>query len=256
MILAACYTVFNGVELLEHAINSVKDHVDEIIIAFQTVSNYGNECKDILDFIDRFPDYTYLNYEPDLTVDAKTNEKRKHQQLIEFAREKNCSHFFLSATDHFYKEDEILYAKNLVETMGVKTTYSKMITYFKEPTLRLEPLEEYYMPFICSTSVNIGNLAPVLVDPACAFRPFAPFYVFNEDEVLMHHFSWIRKDIDSKLDNAAAKVNWENKIQEFKNKYNDFKEGDTFPYYTKHQIVRTQDIFNLQAIVNQWQSVR
>lgn len=248
MRLAACYTVFNGVELLEHAINSVKDHVDEIIIAFQTVSNYGNECKDVLDFIDRFPNYNYFNYEPDLTVDAKTNEKRKHQQLIEFARSKNCTHFFLSATDHFYKEDEILYAKNLVETMGVKTTYSKMITYFKETTLRLEPLETYYMPFICSTSVNIGSLAPVLVDPACAFKPFSPYYVFREDEVLMHHFSWVRKDIDSKLDNAAAKVNWLDKISEFKERYNNFKLGDKFPYYPNHEIVETEDVFNLRKI--------
>ena len=248
MKLAACYTVFNGVELLEHAINSVKDHVDEIIIGFQTVSNYGNECKDILDFMDRFPDYNYFNYEPDLMVDSKTNEKRKHQQLIEYARICNCTHFFLSATDHFYKEDEILYAINVVLTTGVKTTYSKMITYFKEPTLMLEPLEEYYMPFICSTSVNIGNISPVLVDPACSFRPFAPFYVFKEDEVLMHHFSWIRKDIRNKLENAAAKVNWLDKIEEFIDKYNNFKLSDKFPYYPKHEIVETKDIFNLRNI--------
>ena len=248
MKLAACYTVFNGVELLEHAINSVKDHVDEIIIGFQTVSNYGNECKDILDFMDRFPDYNYFNYEPDLTVDSKTNEKRKHQKLIEFARSKNCTHFFLSATDHFYKEDEILYAINVVLTTGVRTTYSKMITYFKEPTLRLEPLEEYYMPFICSTSVNIGSMSPVLVDPACSFRPFAPYYVFKEEEVLMHHFSWIRKDIRNKLENAAAKVNWLDRIEEFIDKYNNFKLGNKFPYYPKHKIVETEDIFNLRNI--------
>ena len=248
MRLAACYTVFNGVELLEHAINSVKDHVDEIIISFQTVSNYGNECKDILKFMARFPSYTYFNYEPDLKVDSKTNEKRKHQKLIEFARSKNCTHFFLSATDHFYKEDEILYAINVVLTTGVKTTYSKMITYFKEPTLRLEPLEDYYMPFICSTSVNIGSMSPVLVDPACSFRPFAPFHVFKEEEVLMHHFSWIRKDIRNKLENAAAKVNWLDKIEEFIERYNNFKLGDRFPYYPKHKIVETEDIFNLRNI--------
>ena len=245
MRLAACYTVFNGLELLEYAIDSVKNHVDEIIIAFQTVSNYGNECKDILDFKKRFPNYDYIEYKPNLKVDAKTNEKLKHQGLIERSRGLNCSHFFLSATDHLYKEDEILYAKNLIETTGVKTTYSKMITYFKTPTLRLEPLEAYYMPFICSTSVNIGPHAPVLVDPACSFRPFAPFYVFNEDEVLMHHFSWIRDDISSKLDNAAAKVNWLDKIEEFKEKYNNFKLGDKFPYYPTHEIVKSEDVFNL-----------
>jgi hypothetical protein len=248
MKLAACYTVFNGVELLEHAINSIKDHVDEIIIGYQTVSNYGNECKDILDFMDRFPDYNYFNYEPDLKVDAKTNEKRKHQGLIERARGLKCSHFFLSATDHFYKEDEILYAINVVLTTGVKTTYSKMITYFKEPTLRLEPLETYYMPFICSTSVNIGSLSPVLVDPACSFKPFSPYYVFKEYEVLMHHFSWIRKDIRNKLENAAAKVNWLDKIEDFIERYNNFKLGDKFPYYPKHRIVETEDIFNLRNI--------
>ena len=64
----------------------------------------------------------------------------------------------------------------------------------------------------------------------------------------MHPFSWVRKDINSKLDNAAAKVNWLDKIDEFKERYNNFKLGDKFPYYPNHEIVETEDVFNLRKI--------
>ena len=247
MKLAACYTVYNGIELLSDAIESIESEVDEIIISYQLVSNYGNLSDEFLYWKEQNPQYTYIEFNPNLNVDAKSNEKRKHQGLIEKARELRCTHFFLSATDHLYVKEEIQHAKNVVNKGGFKTTYTRMRTYFKSNNLCLEPLESYYMPFICCASVNMGIIAPVVVDPSCAFKPFAPYYIFPENEVLMHHFSWLRHDINSKLDNAAAKVNWLNKIEEFKEKYNNFKLGDKFPYYNKHNIVECEPIFNLRT---------
>lgn len=246
MKLAACYTVFNGIELLEDAIESIESEVDEIIISYQLISNYGNISDEFLYWKDKHPQYYYIEFNPNLSIDAKSNEKRKHQQLIEKARDLRCTHFFLSATDHLYITKELQFAKEKVKSNGFITTYTRMRTYFKSNDLCLNPLELYYMPFICSTKVNIGVHAPVVVDPACAFKPFAPFYVFPENEVLMHHFSWLRYDIDSKLDNAAAKVNWLNKVNEFKERYKKFKLGDKFPYYPKHEIIKCDPVFKLR----------
>jgi hypothetical protein len=247
MKLAACYTVFNGIELLSDAIESVKSEVDEIIISYQLVSNYGNIYDEFLYWKDKHPQYTYIEFNPDLSVDAKTNEKRKHQGLIEKARELGCTHFFLSATDHLYVTKELQYAKKKVESDNLVTTYTKMKTYFKSNDMCLAPYESYYMPFICSVRVNMGTKAPVLVDPACMFRPFNPSYVFDAEEVLMHHFSWLRHDISSKLENAAAKVNWLDRVEEFKEKYNNFKLGDKFPYYPNHEIVKCKPIFKIRT---------
>ena len=54
-------------------------------------------------------------------------------------------------------------------------------------------------------------------------------------------------DWDLEIEQAEAKVNWLNKIEEFKEKYNNFKLGDKFPYYNKHNIVECEAIFNLRT---------
>lgn len=249
MRLAACYTVYNGLELLEDSINAIKNHVDEIIICYQRFSNYKQESSEILDYLKEWEGkYTLIEFIPKFSKDAKYNEKVKHQKLIDEARRLNCSHFFLSATDHFYESDHIDKAIEFIKNNpNIMTTYTKMITYFKTTTLRLEPLEAYYMPFICSTKVDMGVKSPVVVDPSCAFTPYKPYYVFPENEVIMHHYSWIRKDIRNKLENAAAKTNWKNRVELFIDKYNNFKLGDTFPYYPKHNIVECEEVFKLRT---------
>jgi hypothetical protein len=247
MKLAACYTVYNGLELLDDSIDQIKDQVDEVIICWQIFSNYGDRCEKIYDQVKEWrKKYTVIEFIPNFTKDSKTNEKVKHQRLIDKAKELDCTHFFLSATDHFYKPSETEYAKKfMIDNPQVKTTYTKMATYFKTTKMRLYPLEPYFMPFICSTSVSMGNKAPVIVDPACMFHPFNPSYVFKESEVLMHHYSWLRLDIRNKLENAAAKVNWNNRIDEFVDKYENFKIGDSFPYYPNHNIIECKEEFNL-----------
>ena len=44
MKLGACYNVFDGEELLEASILSIRDSVDFIVIVYQTVSNFGYSC--------------------------------------------------------------------------------------------------------------------------------------------------------------------------------------------------------------------
>ena len=41
MKLAAIYSVYNGLELLENAMFQIKNEVDQFIIVYQEVSNYG-----------------------------------------------------------------------------------------------------------------------------------------------------------------------------------------------------------------------
>ena len=44
-------------------------------------------------------------------------------------------------------------------------------------------------------------------------------------------YQWVGKRLD--------------KIEDFKEKYNNFKLGDKFPYYPTHEIVKSEDVFNL-----------
>ena len=44
MKLGACYNVFDGEELLEASIISIRDNVDFVVVVYQTISNFGYSC--------------------------------------------------------------------------------------------------------------------------------------------------------------------------------------------------------------------
>src|SRR5688500_8177721 len=104
MKLIACYTVFDGMELLDPAIESIRAHVDLVIICYQTISNTGQQMAqaDIDILKSMVGEHVILSYSTDLSVNAKVNERRKHSMMIEKARQLGATHFLLGATDHFY----------------------------------------------------------------------------------------------------------------------------------------------------------
>ena len=248
MKLAACYTVYNGIELLEDAINSIKNNVDKIIICYQTISNHGEESNDFIKWKNNNKNYTYIEFKPNLNNFTKQNEADKHEILRLRAKDLGCTHWFLSATDHLYKHDEVENVKNKVIENKYVTTFTKMKTFFKENYYCLEPLENYYMPFICDVKMPIKyrGWAPVKVDAAIKFNSQNKYKVFSEDEILMYHYSYVRYDIENKLINAAARRNWKDKIPLILDQFRNFKEGDKFFIYHKYDIVKCIPDFRLE----------
>ena len=94
----------------------------------------------------------------------------------------------------------------------------QMTTYYKKPIYRLDPKEEYYVSLLYKirrgNQYVLGLYFPVLVDPTRRIEP-GRCKVFARDEIEMHHMSYVRKDINKKLYNSSAKVNFEQWIPEF-----------------------------------------
>lgn len=243
--LIACYTVFNGLELLEDSINNIKDVVDDVIIAWSDCSHNGNKCDKIADFIRKLDVKSY-KFTPNLRKSAKEIEKDKHLFLVSKAKELGAEYVILMATDHFYKKDDVIRAKEFLNNNPkINATATPMYTYFKEPTMRLEPCEKYFMPFICRTPSKIVRKFPVRVDPACNFYPNKPFHLFKD--IYLHHYSWLRLDVRDKLENAAARCNWKHKIESFIEQYEQFDESkNDFSYYPNHKIVECDSEFNFE----------
>ncbi len=248
MKLAACYTVYNGIELLEDAIESIKNNVDEIIICYQTISNRGEKNNDFLNWIKNNKDYNYIEFKPDLNIFVKKNEASKHEMLRLTAKKLGCTHWFLSATDHLYKHNEVENVKKEVIKNKYKTTFTKMKTFFKENYYCLKPLEDYYMPFICDVNIPIKyqGWSPVKVDSAIKFDSHNNYKVFDKSEILMYHYSYVRYDIENKLINAAARSNWRTQIPSMLDQFRNFKEGDKFYMFNKYDIVKCNPDFELK----------
>lgn len=263
MKLAAIYTLFNGTELLARSIEQIKKDVDLVILGSQEVSHAGNEMEvhdayNIAQAEGSLNEKGYeafiTNYKPSRHHDRKENERRKLDALIQVAKQLGATHYILLAADHFYIPSEFRKAKELVETLGADITLTKMITYYKKPTWRLEHLEDYYMTFInkIHKTTRVTKPAwPYHVDPSLRITPAESFYAFPEEDFLLHHFSMIRKDIAGKFENAAASQNWgKNMVTDFLDEFinYDINKNPGVRYFGGQKVDKTVDNFNLEEL--------
>lgn len=242
MRLLASYNVWND-DLLENSIANIINHVDHILICWQKLSYHGQPGK--FKPFDH-PKISYLEFDPDLKRNPKKNERLKLIEQIQWAKGHGYTHILPMATDHFYVPTIFKNAKKEVEERDYDTTATPIFTYYKHPTFRLDPPENYFCPFICKlkkeTTVKHGDF-PVYIDPAMCIYPSGRFKLM--ENIHLHHYSMIRKNISKKLNNAASRQNFEKKIQQHINEYNSHKVGDRVSYYGGRTTIEVPNYFNL-----------
>lgn len=252
--LAFCYSVFNSCELLEGSIEQIYNHVDNIIICIQTVSNSGNKIDsfdlNICKYLDlKYKKITLCYYDTDVSLNPKENERRKHNLMIQKAKYIGSSHFIFGAADHYYIEEEFKSAVDYAIKRNFDLTASAMFTYYKKPEFQLTPIESYYMPFVMKmypeTKISKGQY-DFLTDPSVRIEPVYSKYIFEEDELMMHHFSMVRKDLISKFNNSASAQNWPEKIEGFIKEYENASVGDSISYFKNRKIVEVPNYFKIQ----------
>jgi hypothetical protein len=66
----------------------------------------------------------------------------------------------------------------------------------------------------------MGHPFPVLVDPTRRMDGGVSCKVFSREEIEMHHMSFVRKNITTKLNNSSAKGSFDSKIGKISDHYN------------------------------------
>lgn len=218
MKLGVSYNLFDGEELLESSIKSIRTNVDFISVVYQTVSNFGNPCNEELEplleslhkegLIDEL-----FEYRPNINKGGHYNEIRKRNIGLTLSEGAGCTHHMAMDSDEFYTNEQFKYMKKTMEESGYDSSACQMTTYYKEPIYRLEPKEEYYVSLLFKIKQGreyvIGHPFPVLVDPTRRMEP-GNCKVFTRDEIEMHHMSYVRKNIRKKLQNSSASPNFRN----------------------------------------------
>lgn len=229
MKLGIFFTIYNGTELLKGAIRNIEPYVDVILLHYQTTSNRGHKSNEFHEWchnnesVLKNKKVHILKYKPrNDWQQTKKNERIKHNQAIDFLRKEGCSHFIMSACDHYYNPHEFKAAKEELIAIPNDITYTKMYTYYKDPSWQLTPMEDYYMPFICKLTpeTKICSRFPVRVDPSCGIWPYKTYKGYDEKQLILHHYSMIRQDIRNKFKNAAASINWN--ADAFVNEYENY----------------------------------
>jgi hypothetical protein len=209
--LAAIFNVWDGDELLAGAIKCVYDHVNEVIIVWQDVSNFGEkymprEVEIIISMQQKGVKgkITLVKFDPRVEIGGQMNERAKRNLGLDIARDKGCTHFIALDCDEYYEHFGT--AKEMFLNSHHKGSVCKMRTYFKSPKFMFSEPENYYVPFIheLHQDTKSGSSSyKFYVDPTRAI---------NQDDIIelpifMHHFSWVRKDIMRKARNSSANVN-------------------------------------------------
>ncbi len=204
MKLAAIYNVFDGVELLRGSMMQLKSRVDLFIIVYQDISNFGEAYNPLPDMdLSGFNNLLLIKYEPKVNGGA-INEAAKRNLGLEYAKQHNCTHFMHVDCDEYYNNFDAAVEEYIYKNVNGGSV-CKILTYFKLPTLRFENYDNYYVPFIhkLNSDTVAGSIPyPYYVDPTRRI---------NETNVVllnhcMHHFSWVRKDIEMKIRNSSANL--------------------------------------------------
>lgn len=216
MKLFVSYNVFDGVELLESAIKSIREAVDYVHINYQMYSNHdewiSDEDLEILvnllnsDLVDG-----YSCYEPNFDLNPSLNEFLKRNSALNYAKQldKGFTHFLSLDADEYYKLDEFIEAKKIIEENNYVTTACHVQGYQRLPIWQDNGLWINFVPFIFkitdTTRFDYGSRSfPVIVDPTRITTPLDNFRLFKPEEIVMHHMTIVRKDLHKKYKNSSS----------------------------------------------------
>lgn len=211
MKLCAIFCVWDDYDLLYHSTENIRPLVDGIIIIASEKSNYGEVSP--IPFWSRDK---VFQWEPELHH-PMNNETAKRNYGLKIAREEGYTHFIMMDADEFYNPIDFEREK---QRFHVKPELQGLVcasqVYFKSPTLTIG-LDTTRVPFI-------HKLTPTLKHEFNKHYPMAweerqiridPTRSLNINsgvewsDIVMHHYSWVRKDYDKKIRNSTARANIE-----------------------------------------------
>jgi hypothetical protein len=265
--LGLAYNLFDGEELMIYSLMNLSIQADYVCIVYQTTSNFNQKNEQLKSIVTEFVKMGLVNdiyhYTPTMNYDSNNeiikanglnNEIEKRNIGLKMCRDNNCTHFMNLDCDEFYDIQQFSNAKHEIVEMGYDTSFCLMNTYYKQPNYMVYPHETYYAPFIYRIKANTkfsfdhwNNQYPAKIDPT---RRVQAGYsrIYNRDELVMHHYAYVRKNIQSKINNTSSQVDDEQKkkVLDHWNNFNNENDGALFIGGIRHNLVKTENKFNIE----------
>lgn len=222
MKLGVSYIVFDGVELLEHSIKQIRNHVDFIQVIYQTQSWFGKPIKNedmlelkrlersnLVDELTLFSSFRPLQTKGSRDiVTAKDLERAKRQVGLVTCKSRGCSHYLCMDVDEFYITEQFARAKEYIRSNNISLSAVSFLNYVNIPTLH-RGSDGSTVPFICkldSTSkMQKGFFTKC--DPTRGISSIGKNnHKFSPKDILMHHMETVRKDLHLKYDSTTRSI--------------------------------------------------
>lgn len=209
MRLVAIYNVWDDYDLLTYSVKNITPLVDGVIIVASEKSNYGQVSKIP-------PEWKVSIHEPQQGKSPRENETAKRNFGLELAKKAGYTHFLTMDADECYEPEPFLKAKELFKNPDLAGLVCLCQTYFGSPKLTIG-LDTTLVPFIHKLTDTIRhgfNRAypfawdghSIRIDPTRSLNINSGV---EKIDLIMHHYSWIRKDYRKKIKNSTARANLE-----------------------------------------------
>lgn len=202
--------------LLPYCIANHLQFADAVIVVWSQYSNHGNKDDSVLEYIAANGHDTRVQFvqcEPWRGVTPVNSETRKRNHGIAIAREGGFTHFLIADADEFYEESDMYEDKKFVEVNDLNGLVSRLHVYISKPTLWTT--DHTLVPTIhkLTKNVNVGahreypmaydDKGNAHIDPSR--RPsFIDGIMLSP--TICHHYSYVRKDINLKINNSSANL--------------------------------------------------
>lgn len=254
MKLGLCYMLFDGEELLEFAIKGIRNQIDHLSVTYQTTSYFGNPSgPDLLPLLERLKSDRLIDeliyFEPNLKIHYKENELKLRNIGLQASRKAGCTHHISSDVDEFYDPNQLEYAKKVIEDYD--SSIAPSMTYYKDPTFLVHPCLNIKIPFIHSVDKEYNkDIAfsefPFYVEKTRKLINCKKYKIFTNDEFVIHHMSYVRKNILKKFQNSESGKSY--KIDKFIKNFDSYKLGERvclLPDYVNRRTIKVENKFGI-----------
>lgn len=238
---------FEGLEHIKNIAYELKDQCDVIVICLQDKSYHGkdiseddvNEANNLkeLGYVDEIiwfqPNNEYDEALPDIARYIETDKRNYILDYLE--KDCGCSHSIVIDSDEFYDHDDFVNAKSVIDNSEeVHVTYCQYVNYYRDYQHIMVWPYYAYVPFISESSYRFSFKEGSFGKPSDPTRRYllngdmTTYHILPYSLVKMHHFSWIRLDINKKLENWSAKklFNCEGLDEQIVSTYTNYKDGE------------------------------
>lgn len=256
--LGVSYNVFDGLELLEASVKSIRNNVDYINVVYQNVSNFGEKDEDSFPLLQSLKNKGLIDniiyYETNFALTPQQNETAKRNIGLKDCIKNSCTYFLNMDTDEFYTNEQFKKAKEFIYYNNISASACAMYYYIKSPNYKfMEPRRTMYVPFICKinkySKIVTGAKTFCLVDPTRMIVQKGRNWLFAPQALTMHHMAYVRKDLDKKFRNSTVNQvqQLKQKLESIKNNVVNYQYPNDFFFYGEgsYKIEKVNDIFNI-----------
>lgn len=245
MRLGISYNVFEGEELLACNVSQIRKSIDFVSVVYQQISYFGNKADDSLlatlnflkkeNLVDEL-----IEHKNDPCLTPRENEVNARNKGLQSSIKNNCTHHISADADEFYDNIESVKSKMI----NYDSSIVYLENYYRCSNYQIIPSQNHQTTFIHSVKLNykMEKNYPYNIDMTRRLVDVKNCIVFNKDDFLIHHMSYVRRNIRSKIYNSG---NWViGDKEKFVKEYELYKLGDKLKIPPDFNNRRTKFVHN------------